>query len=82
MNSEYAEFIKSEGYTIPSNWVDGKYGDGKDEYPVNYISYKDAQNFYNWLTKKDGTNTYRVPSETEWELAVDICQKMLISTII
>ena len=25
MNSEYAEFIKSEGYTIPSNWVDGKY---------------------------------------------------------
>ena len=31
MNSEYAEFIKSEGYTIPSNWVDGKYGDGKDE---------------------------------------------------
>ena len=46
-NSEYAEFIKSEGYTIPSNWVDGKYGDGKDEYPVNYISYKDAQNFCN-----------------------------------
>lgn len=47
MNSEYAEFIKSEGYTIPSNWVDGKYGDGKDTYPVNYISYKDAQNFCN-----------------------------------
>ena len=29
MNSEYAEFLKEEGYTILSNWVDGKYGDEK-----------------------------------------------------
>lgn len=69
INSEYEQFINEKGYQIPSNRVDGKYSDGESEFPVNYISYKDVQQYCNWLTSKDGINTYRLPSESEWELA-------------
>ena len=44
MNSEYAKFIEEKGYKAPSNWENGKYSQGEDEYPVNYVSYKDAIN--------------------------------------
>ena len=44
MNSEYAKFIEEKGYKVPSNWENGKYSQGEDEYPVNYVSYKDAIN--------------------------------------
>lgn len=68
-NKEYAEFIKATGHSSPQNWTNGTYPSGEDDYPVNYVSYNDAVEYANWLTKKDGTNTYRLPSETEWELA-------------
>ena len=68
-NKEYAEFIKATNYKTPSNWTNGTYPSGEDDYPVNYVSYEDAVEYANWLTKKDGTNIYRLPSETEWELA-------------
>lgn len=68
-NAEYAEFIKETGRTAPSNWVNGTYPQGEDKYPVNYVSYDDAQAYCEWLTEKDGVNTYRLPNESEWELA-------------
>ena len=68
-NSEYAEFIKEKKYKAPSNWENKQYLTGEDDYPVNYVSYNDAINYCNWLTSKDGVNTYRLPSESEWELA-------------
>lgn len=68
-NKEYAEFIKEIGYNTPSNWTNGTYQNGEDDFPVNYVSYEDAQAYCEWLTEKDGTNTYRLPSESEWELA-------------
>lgn len=36
--------------------------------PVIYISYQDALDYCEWLTEKDEINTYRLPSQTEWEL--------------
>lgn len=42
---------------------------GEDLFPVNYISYNDAVAYCEWLTGKDGVNTYRLPTESEWELA-------------
>lgn len=68
-NSEYAKYIEEKGYKTPSNWENGKYQTGEDDYPVNYISYKDALNYCKWLSNKDGTNIYRLPTESEWELA-------------
>ena len=69
MNSEYAQFIKETGYEKPSNWINGIYTEGEDEYPVNYVSYLDALKYCEWLNNKDNQNKYRIPSETEWELA-------------
>ena len=68
-NSEYYKFIKENGYKAPSNWENGKFLNGEDDYPVNYVSYKDAQNYCNWLSSKDSSNKYRIASESEWELA-------------
>lgn len=68
-NEEYAEFIQATGASAPSNWVDGMYPDGEGDYPVNYISYGDAVAYCAWLTETDGSNSYRLPDESEWELA-------------
>lgn len=68
-NAEYAEFINETGTDTPSNWTEGIYHDGEDNYPVNFVSYKDAEKYCAWLTEKDGVNTYRLPNESEWELA-------------
>lgn len=68
-NAEYAEFLSETGYPAPSNWTDGTYPSGEDNYPVNFISYEDAQAYCDWLTEQDGVNTYRLPNESEWELA-------------
>lgn len=68
-NKEYAAFVKATGAQAPSNWTNGKYLKGEDNYPVNFVSYADAEAYCAWLTKQDGVNTYRLPNESEWELA-------------
>ena len=68
-NAEYAEFIKATGKDAPSDWINGTYADGEENYPVNFVSINDAEEYCAWLTENDGTNTYRLPSESEWELA-------------
>ncbi|MGM9596993.1 MAG: SUMF1/EgtB/PvdO family nonheme iron enzyme [Eubacteriales bacterium] len=68
-NAEYARYIKATGAKAPSNWVGGNYPAGEENYPVNYISYSDAMAYCAWLTENDGVNTYRLPNESEWELA-------------
>lgn len=68
-NEEYAEFLSATGYPAPSNWMDGTYSAGEADFPVNFVSYEDAQAYCDWLTEQDGMNTYRLPSESEWELA-------------
>ncbi len=68
-NSEYAQFISATGYPAPSNWINNTYPSDEDDYPVNYVSFYDAQAYCNWLTDNDSVNTYRLPNESEWELA-------------
>lgn len=68
-NAEYAEYIAATGAKAPQNWVNGKYAAGEENYPVNFVSYDDAEAYCDWLTERDGVNTYRLPNESEWELA-------------
>lgn len=68
-NAQYAEFLAATGYAAPQNWTDGTYPAGEDDFPVNYVSATDAEAYCAWLTERDGVNTYRLPNESEWELA-------------
>ncbi len=68
-NAEYAEYIAATGAKAPSNWTNGTYPANQANFPVNFVSYEDAVAYCEWLTAKDGVNTYRLPTESEWELA-------------
>ena len=68
-NAQYAAFVSETGYPAPSNWTDGAYPDGEGDFPVNNVSAEDAEAYCDWLTECDGVNTYRLPNESEWELA-------------
>jgi formylglycine-generating enzyme required for sulfatase activity len=39
-----------------------------DNHPVVYVSWKEADEFCRWLSRRDG-KTYRLPTEAEWEYA-------------
>ena len=68
-NEQYAKFISATGYIAPSNWINGTYPAGEENYPINMVSASDAEAYCNWLTENDDKNLYRLPTESEWELA-------------
>lgn len=68
-NEEYAEYIKATGASAPGNWTNGSYTSDGAQYPVNYVSYEDAKEYCEWLTDNNENDLYRLPSESEWELA-------------
>lgn len=68
-NEQYAQYINATGTYTPENWADGTYSSGEEQYPVNYVSYEEAKKYCAWLTENDENNAYRLPTESEWELA-------------
>ena len=68
-NAEYARFLKETGRKPPRDWANGSYPTGQESHPVVWVSRDDALAYCDWLTKKDSSATYRLPTEEEWEIA-------------
>lgn len=68
-NKDYIEFINETGYPAPVNWSNGMYPDKEEDFPVTYVSYADCLAYCEWMNEKTDQGIYRLPSETEWELA-------------
>jgi formylglycine-generating enzyme required for sulfatase activity len=67
-NAQYAAFVEATGHKVPKGWVDGKPRDGQEDFPVVYVSWRDAMAYCKWLSEKSG-QACRLPSEAEWEKA-------------
>jgi toxoflavin biosynthesis protein ToxD len=67
-NAEYQIFVWETGQKVPKGWDGFRYPDERGDFPVVNISLGDAQAYCAWLSKQYD-QTYRLPTEAEWERA-------------
>ncbi|MBN1814191.1 MAG: SUMF1/EgtB/PvdO family nonheme iron enzyme [Anaerolineae bacterium] len=72
-NAQYAVFVRVTGLEPQGHWknVQGRNVQipiGKENHPVNFVSWHDAIFFCEWLSRETG-KFFRLPTEAEWEKA-------------
>ncbi len=73
---DYEEYAKKAKENIGGGWRNQTYEGfaikrGGGDHPVAIVNWYDAQQFCEWLSKKEG-KTYRLPTDEEWSYAVGI----------
>lgn len=61
-NAKYKEFVEATGHEAPFHWPNGNLPKGKEDHPVIYVNWLDADAYCKWKDK-------RLPTEQEWEKA-------------
>jgi iron(II)-dependent oxidoreductase len=68
-NAEWKAFIDATGFRpFPQHWRAGAPPEGKENHPVVYVSWEDAQKYCEWVSEGTGWEV-RLPTEAEWEKA-------------
>jgi formylglycine-generating enzyme required for sulfatase activity len=65
-HGQYSAFVLATGYKAPGGWTNGDPPRGREDHPVEEVSWYDARNYCQWLSQVTGKD-YRLPSEAEWE---------------
>lgn len=67
-NAEYYMFVWETSHRVPRGWLGFRYLEDDANCPVVGVSLLDALRYCEWLSKELG-QTYRLPTEAEWEHA-------------
>ncbi len=65
-NAQYAAFVGASGHEQPKHWQDGRHPGGREDHPVECVSWHDAIAYCRWLSEATD-RPYALPSEAEWE---------------